>query len=254
MLNSVKKLQGFTVAAVDGEAGNIKEIYFDDERWTVRYLVVETGGWFTGRKVLISPFAVESLDWNGEGLRLNLTREQIKNGPDIDTDKPVSRQHESEFFDYYGYPYYWAGPMVWGYAPLPTMTANGTVGHPQVLPTERAKERHEESDPHLRSSKEVIGYDIRATDDSVGHVEDFVIDDKDWSIQLMVVDTRNWWPGKKVLVSPDRIDHVSWEEGQIMVNIARADVESSPEYDPDNLTWPGAHAGIYRAGERRPLF
>jgi uncharacterized protein YrrD len=258
MLNSVSKLQGFTAAAIDGEAGTIKDIYFDGERWTVRYFIVETGGWFTGRKVLVSPFAVLGADWANRGLRLNLTREQIRNGPDIDTDKPVSRQHESEFHAYYGYPYYWEGPLVWGYTPYPAKVADSAAEYAQSTGNERTKEAREQSDPHLRSSKEVIGYDIRATDDSVGHVDDFLIDDKDWSIQLMVVDTRNWWPGKKVLIAPARIDYVSWENQQIIVNVTRAEVENSPEYDPENLASTGSPAGIYRAGNRptgnRPMF
>lgn len=248
MLKSAIQLRGVAAMAADGDAGAVDDVYFDDERWTVRYLVVETGGWLHRRKVLVSPIAVSDVDWGSQRLRLNLTREQIRNGPEIDTDKPVSRQHEIEFFDYHGYPYYWAGPLAWGVAAYPVPAAEMQVPSLQETAGERAAQEREKSDPHLRSSREVIGYDIRATDDSVGHVEDFLIDDKDWTIRLMVVDTRNWWPGKKVLVSPDRIERVSWEDQQIAVNITRAEVEGSPEFDPAKLIPGDAPGSLYRHG------
>ena len=247
MLNSVKKLRGFTVAAIDGEAGKIKDVYFDDEQWTIRYLVVETGGWFSGRKVLISPFSVLSADWQNEGIRLNLTRDRIRNAPDIDTDKPVSRQHESELMNHYGYPYYWAGPFVWGYVSYPTILAdraNAAADSPEARVMQDAREK---ADPHLRSSREVIGYGIQATDDSVGHVEDFLFDSDDWSIQLLEVDTRNWWPGKHVLISPQKIDHVDWEAEKVFVNITRDHVEDSPEFDSVNPPPRETRRDLYRA-------
>lgn len=233
MLNNVKNLRGFTVAASDGDAGNIQDVYFDDEKWIIRHLVVETGGWFSGRKVLISPFSVLGVDWPDERMRLNLTKEQIRNGPDIDIDKPVSRQHEAAVHDHYGYPYYWAGPYVWGYSAYPTLLAERAAeyAHEDAVGENIRKER-EQGDPHLRSGREVVGYEIQATDDTVGHVEDFLFDDRDWSIRLMIVETRNWWPGRDVLISPKRIDRISWENRQIIVNITREEVEGSQEYDP----------------------
>lgn len=251
MNNSLSRLQGATAVTTDGETGTVKDIYFDDERWTVRYLVVKTGGWLSGRKVLVSPRAVTAIDWGERKLTLNLTHEQIRNSPEIDTDKPVSRQHESEFSAYYGYPYYWGGPLVWGYAAYPAVQP---IPEPpreaQAAAAGAAGARREQGDPHLRSSNEVTGYEIRATDDSIGHVKDFLVDHRDWSIRLMVIDTGNWWPGKKVLIAPDRIDHVSWEERQLAVNITRAQVEGSAEYDPGKAEQGG---GLYRAGDK-PFF
>jgi uncharacterized protein YrrD len=249
MLKSTNQLHGVTVLASDGDAGTVKDVFFDDERWAVRYLVVETGSWLNSRKVLVSPMAVSGAGWDAQGLRLNLTREQIRNSPHVDTDKPVSRQHEVEFSDYHGYPYYWGGPLVWGFAAYPVPTAD-LVPQAREAASERAAPEPQPGDPHLRSSKEVIGYELQATDDAVGHVEDFLIDDSDWSIRLMLVDTRNWWPGKKVLVSPGRIEQVSWENRQIAVNITRAEVEASPEYDPAKAGVEAA--SLYRAG-RGPL-
>lgn len=253
MMDSVNRLHGAMAMTTDGDAGTVKDIYFDDEHWAVRYLVVKTGGWLSGRTVLVSPWAVTSIDRSQATVNLNLTRDQIRNSPEIDTDKPVSRQHEAELSAYYRYPYYWGEPLMWGYAAYPAVPLDRPAQEGRPLPAERAAPEREAGDPHLRSSNEVTGYEIRATDDSVGHVEDFLIDDRDWSIKLMVVDTRNWWPGKKVLIAPDRIDHVSWENRQLAVKITRAQVEGSPEFDPDKLAPEDARGGLYRVGSK-PFF
>jgi uncharacterized protein YrrD len=246
MLRSIKDMKGFTIAASDGEIGSIKELYFDDAWWVVRYIVVDTGSWLTGRSVLIPLNAVASVEWSNEAVRVNLTKQQIKNSPGIEADQPVSRQHEADLFNYYGYPSYWGGPFMWG----STTFTSVMVGNPDDIVrhagvSDEISHEHERGEQHLRSSKEVIGYHIRATDDTVGHVEDFLFDEKDWSIQMMVVDTRNWWPGKNVLIAPSRIGHVSWEDQQIAVNITREEVENSPEFDPAHPP-AGTQNDIYR--------
>jgi hypothetical protein len=105
MLNSVEQLKGYTVRATDGDVGSVREFYFDDDNWTVRYLVVDTGSWLLGRKVLISPLALGTVDWNSQVLRVNMNKQRVENSPDIETDKPVSRQYEMSFYDYYGSAY-----------------------------------------------------------------------------------------------------------------------------------------------------
>ncbi len=232
MLHSVKALQRFSIAATDGALGHVKDAYFDDREWTLRYLAVDTGGWLSGRKVLISPRSVDMVDWPNQALRVRLTREQVENSPGIDTEKPVARQHEEEFNNYYGYPYYWTGPFIWGYTAVPGALTPmpGQAGNDAETQRRIEQERANEN-PHLRSSDEVIGYDIQATDDAIGHVEDFLFDDESWKIELMVVDTRNWWPGKHVLVAPERIERVSWEGKIVVVDVTRDQVEHSPEYD-----------------------
>lgn len=108
MLRSVNDLEGYAIEASDGKVGKVIEFYFDDEKWTVRYLVADTGGWLTGRKVLISPSALGDIDWDSRQLHVDMPKKRVENSPDIDTDKPVSRQHERAYYDYYSYPYYWA--------------------------------------------------------------------------------------------------------------------------------------------------
>jgi len=237
MLRSVKNLNGQVIHARDGELGNIDHFLFDDDSWTIRFLVVETGKLF-GRKVLISPISFDRSQ-STDGLTLSLSKEQIRNSPDIDTAKPVSRQLEAEYLNYYGYPYYWSDPGLWG-AAHPAMSQgmgypDRTSGYAGTAAAARAQTTGEEGDPHLRSTKEVIGYYIEATDGDIGHVEDFLIDDENWAIRYMIVDTVNWWPGKKVVVSPQWIKEVSWVDSRVYVDLSRDRIKKAPEYDPARL-------------------
>ncbi len=237
-LHSVKALENFTVMASDGDVGAIDEVFFDDEKWAVRYLVADTGDWLSKREVLISPISIRTIDWKRRSVLAELTRQQVRDSPGIDTDQPVSRQHEAEINRHYGYPYYWAGPYMWGDSVFPGVVEESMADKEKLNQADERAE-HEPGDPHLRSSKEVFGYAIRTTDDSVGHVEDFLFDEEDWSIQYMVVDPRNWWPGRHVLISPQRIDQMSWDERAVVVGISREELEHSPQYDPRNPP-PGA--------------
>ena len=237
MFQSVNELTGKVVHASDGELGTVDQFLFDDESWTIRYLVVETGK-LLGRKVLISPISIDR-ERHADGLTLSLNKEQIRNSPGIDTDRPVSRQHETEYLNYYGYPYYWSGPGLWGGTAYPLGHAatrsmkfpdrtSASTGSAAAARPEPAKKE----DPHLRSTKEVIGYYIEATDGDIGHVEDFIIDNENWAIRYIVVDTVNWWPGKKVVVAPHWIKDVSWMDSRVYVNLSRERIKNAPEYDP----------------------
>jgi len=233
MLRNVKGLEGCVVRATDGDIGHVDQFYFDDERWTIRYLVVNTGNWLTGRKVLVSPYALGEADWNQKLLHVNLTRRQVEDSPDIDTDRPVSRQYEIEYSGYYGWPYWWVGPGLWG-----PMAYPGFVP-PAAEVVEGADAKHpawttheDEGDPRLRSTGEVIKYAIHAPDGEIGRVADFIVDDRSWEIRYMVVDTGNWWPGKKVLVPPQWIENVSWPEATVHVDLRRDVIKNAPEWDP----------------------
>lgn len=230
MLRSMKDLKGFTIGATDGDIGQVEAFYFDDASFTVRHLVVDTGGWLSGRKVLISPMALRNIVWDDRRINAALTKAQVERSPDIDTDRPVSRQQESDYYGYYGYPSYWTGSYLWGANPYPF----SPPGRAASLEQERRWDWQAEKggDPHLRSSAAVIGDYIAATDGDIGHVEDFLMDDATWAIRYMVVDTRNWWSGKKVLVSPEWIADVDWNESQVRVDLTREQIKNGPEYDP----------------------
>jgi len=222
-----KHLKDFVVRATDGELGTVDQLYFDDESWAIRYLMVETGGWLGGRRVLISPMSVTHLDWDNKRLDVALTKEQVEHSPDIDTHKPVSRQHEAAYLGYYGYPYYWGGPYLWGPAFNPAGLASRTSTSTQAMAD---RVRRESMDSHLRSTAAVTGYNIETDDGEIGHVDGFVVDDETWAIRYLEVATRNWWPGKKVLVSPAWIERVSWSESKVYVHLSREAIKNGPEY------------------------
>lgn len=225
MLIKAKTLKGYKLAGLDGEIGKVKEFYFDDKHWTIRYLVADTGNWLVGRQVLISPYALAAANKEEEQIAIELTKKQIEDSPSLNSDKPVSRQFETEYYGYYGMPMYWGGPYPWGTSPY------------IVRDREQWKKstRDEKAwDPHLRSTHDVSGYHFQATDGEIGHIEDFIIDDETWAIRYLIIDTKNWWPGKKVLVSPQWIERVSWSESKVFVNLSRAIIKLSAEYSEES--------------------
>jgi sporulation protein YlmC with PRC-barrel domain len=251
MLHNLTELKGHTIKARDGEIGEVEDFYFDDDRWTIRYLVVDTGKWLPGRQVLISPISLGRADRSNRRIQVDLTMKQIEDSPGIETDRPVSRQYETSYHDYYGYPYYWTGPYLWGPAayPGPLMMPERTRAEAEAIRREQ-----ESGDPHLHSANEVAGYYIEATDGDIGHVEEFIIDDENWAIRYIVVDTRNWWPGKKVLVSPQWIERASWHDSRVYVNLSRHNIQEAPEYD---LTKPPSRdyeASLHRHYGRPPYW
>ena len=227
MLTNATHLKGLVVRATDGEIGSVEQFYFDDETWAIRYLIVETGGWLGGRRVLISPFSVVYTDLLDKRLDVALTKKQVEHSPDIDTHRPVSRQHEAAYLGYYGYPCYWGGPNLWGPAFYPAGWPGPTNASAQAMAD---RVRRESADSHLRSSDAVIGYNIEAADGEIGHLDGFVVDDESWAIRYIEVATRNWWPGKKVLVSPAWIERVSWTESKVCVGLSREAIRNGPEY------------------------
>ena len=235
LLRRFTDLRRYTIQASDGDVGRVEDTYFDDQSWTVRYLVVDTGTWLSGRKVLVSPAAIRGVDSAAERVQTGLNRRQVEESPSIDTAKPVSRQQETVLHSYYGYSPYWTGPYRWGPYAYPYLLLQAGVLPPDPGPPsdnrvaeELAARERQDQDPHLRSARAVIGYGIRATDGELGHVEDFLIDEQDWAIRYLVVDPRSWWPGPHVLVSPDWTRGVSWEDGTVDVGVTRDAVRGAP--------------------------
>jgi hypothetical protein len=228
MLRSLNNLKTYDFYASDDEIGTIRDFFFDDHQWTVRYMVVRTGSWLFGKDVLISPYAFSEIDWNNKEIHAKLTREQIKNSPDIDTEQPISRKKELEYHNYYGYPIYWGGPGLWGSAAYPAAMS----ALYQEMEKREQKEREEsEQEKHLRSVNEVDGYSIDALNGEVGHTEDFIAEDDSWCIRYMVVDTRKLLPGKKVIISPEWIKEIDWGESRVVVDLLAETIRNSPEID-----------------------
>jgi hypothetical protein len=242
MLVKAKSLTGYKLQSLDGEIGKVKEFYFDDRFWAVRYLVADTGGWLTGRQVLISPYALISANTEEQHLTVDLTKKQIEDSPPLSSDKPVSQQFEVSYYGYYGWPTYWGSSLMWGpYAYI----AHDPEKWREPTNDEKAW------DPHLRSTHDVSGYHIQAEDGEIGHVEDFVIDDVTWAIRYLIVDTRNWWTGNKVLISPKWIERVSWDESKVFVNLSREAIKQAPEYTEESLLTRDYETGLHRHYNRQ---
>lgn len=264
MLRSVKHLNSSKINASDDQIGRVSEVYFDDKAWTIRYLVVDTGTWLIGRKVLISPYSVKTPLTEDGVINVSLTREQVKNSPDIDTHKPVSRQREREYLTYYGYPAYWGLSGVWGSTDFPSFPyPEGLRATPSMVEGEAADAgaidtaataaavEDSEQDSHLRSTSNVASYDVQAVDDSIGHVQDFVFDDETWTIRYLVIDTVNWWPGgRKVLVATRWIDRIDWDQRKVFTSLTRDGVKNSPEYDEDALMDRQYEERLHQAHQR----
>jgi uncharacterized protein YrrD len=239
MLQSMNALRNRSVGATDGEIGNLTDLYFDDYRWVVRYLIVDTGTWLRSREVLISPISLRYETLATDTVYVSLSKAQVASSPSIDTDKPVSRQNESEHLTYYGYPNYWDGVGIWGGGLYPYTLTPGNqfqrenrADREQAEAVFRRKESlaHEHDNPHLRSMEEVIGYQIHTKDGDIGHIDDILIDDETWAIRYFVLNTSNWWLGHTVLISPQWITDISWSDETISLDLQRDTIKSAPHF------------------------
>lgn len=248
MVRNLKQIEGRALQARDGIVGEVKDVYFDDHDWHVRYLVVETGSWLHRRTVLIAPDAFSGLDWGLQVFPVDLTIEQIRQSPSIDTDKPVSRQNEELLRQYYGWAPYWDPVFADAGLPNVPVTAETEPGR-----TDGNQPLRPRGNPHLRSANDTRGYDLAAADGGIGHLEDFLIDENGWRIRYLVIDTRNWWAGKKVVIAPAWVRDVSWERRAINVDHTRAEIESSPVYEPQ-APWSPSYAADLHDHYGRPRY
>jgi hypothetical protein len=235
MLRRMKDMEGYSISALDGVIGEVKDYYFDDVGWVIRYLVVETGDWLASRRVLISPAAINGPNWSEKSIPAAITLEQVKNSPPIDTDKPVSRQHEVRYLEHYNLPPYWSGSGLWGAGTFP----NAVVSRPSAW----SNEQHPMQDAHLRSGNTVLRYHIQAVDGDIGHVQAILIDERTWAIRYLIVNTSNWWLGHEVLIAPQWIEEINWATSKIVLPFKRESIRDAPPYDP--------HAQLDRSQEAR---
>lgn len=223
MLLDIKKIYDRKLAASNGEIGHVRDVYFDDKTWAVRYLVVETGNWLTGRSVLLAPHSLGRFDQDEKILPVNLTRQQIENSPSIDAHRPVSRQYEENYYRYYGWPTYWEGGEIWGMSGYPVVTKS------TASEVWRNYDYSRWDDIHLRSAKAVTGYALEAIDGTIGTVSSYMMDDKSWTIRDLVVETGHWYSGKEVLIAPSKIKRISYPESKVFVTLTKEDIKQTLE-------------------------
>jgi hypothetical protein len=243
MLRDSREFLDHAVQATDGAIGDVKDVYFDDDAWVIRYFVVETGAWLMRRRVLIAPAAVTALDRSSRRISVNLTKSQVRHSPDVATDEPVSRQYEREYLKYYGYPFYWGGGgVLGGGAAHPGPLASGlehegaasarrlTAEQNRRADAQADSEHRAHADHHLRSMETVKRYHILAADGEIGHVDGFLTDETGWAIRYLVVVTSDWWSGHEVLLSVEWIDDVRWDDNRVLVSLTRNAIKAAPEY------------------------
>ncbi|HWK43119.1 MAG TPA: PRC-barrel domain-containing protein [Stellaceae bacterium] len=234
MLSTVSSLTGYAIEATDGTLGTVSDFLFDDQSWKVRWLVVDTGTWLPGRKVLIHVSALGKADPLRQQLPVALTKQQVEDSPDILEHQPVSRRMQGQLYDYYGWDPYWGGNFL-GMGSIAGAVGDPAYGIPGAAVAEMAQGNDHEADPHLHSVDAVTGYHIHATDGSIGHVEGFLIEDENWTVGYLIVDTRNWLPGKHVLLSPYAVREIDWLDRQVKVDIPREKIKAGPPWDPVDL-------------------
>lgn len=225
MLRSIKQLYGDMLGASDGEIGQVKDFYFDDQDWAIRYLIADTGTWMQGHQVLISPHSLGRLDQAEKIQRVNLTRKQIENSPSIETHKPVSRQYEEEYYQYYGWPAYWQGDGLWGASDFPILEVpSKPMATLMALPRQRV-------DTHLRSTQAVNGYHLKAGEGTIGHICDFMVDAQSWEIGQLVIKTGHRFSGKETLISTKNVKRISYEESTVYVNSTEESAEQNQAHE-----------------------
>jgi len=218
MLQNIKDLYHDKLSAVDGDIGHVKDFYFDDKTWMIRYLAVDTGTWLTGRLVLLAPHALGKLNQFEKTLHVRLDKKQIENSPSIESHLPVSRQYEAEYYRYYGWPAYWDAEAAWGLG-----------GFPMVVPAPHVPPPHRE-DKHLQSTRSVNGFQIQTVDGVIGTVSGFMVDDRSWAIRELIVETGHWYSGKEILISPSMIKHINYENSSVEVKLTKVDIQQTAEH------------------------
>jgi hypothetical protein len=196
----------------------------DDETWTIRYMVADTGKWLPGRKVLVSPIALGEPIWLERRFPVRQTVSQVESAPELDEHAPVSRQWEIWFHKHHGWPYYWGQGNLWAASTSPAALF---AAHPEL-----GDEGPEIEDPHLHAFKELTSYRIDARDGEIGRLQDLILDDSTWSVRHAVIETRAILPGRQVLVPLAFLDGVDWKERTVSVDLTEEQIRESPDYDP----------------------
>lgn len=246
MLRRLEEINGYKISATDGELGTVKDVLFDAEKWGVRHLVVDTGNWLKGNQVLISPISVRGIDSSSKAIEVDLTKQQVESAPSIASDEPVSRQYETLYNGHYGYAPYWGGPYLWGTWGVPGYSG---IAPPEADPPLNSAERELEErrlaqqDDSLHSFNEVNGYNVEASDGSLGDIEDIIIDDESWKLRYFVVDTSKFLPSKDVLVPPEDVRAVVFGDAAVQMDLTKEQLKNQPEFTSVEAIQDGATEG-----------
>jgi len=241
MLRSLNDIQNYAIEATDGDVGHVRDVTFDDRAWVIRYLVVDAGTWLGNRQVLVSPVGVSAINWREQTIPVSITRKQVEASPLFDSLKPLSRQHEIEYLGHYQFPFYWGGTGIWGSETYPSKLTAPSVGFDATpfsvqhaeqgdFPVDESTAVH--PDPALHSAIGLKGCRVVARDGDVGHVTDLIFDEDTWAIRYLVVETTDWWDGRKLLIAPQSANQIDWGDITITLAMVRHEVKAFPHHDP----------------------
>lgn len=205
---SLKQLLGYKISAIDGEIGKVKEFYFDETSWTVRYIIVETGSLFFGRKVMISTQAIIDAQWETEHFLTNMTIQQIENSPKVDDGKQLTRGQEILLNQHYNWKSYWDASI--------QKIADG-------------------SNSYLVHANDLTGYQLIASDGQVGNIKDLIVAKASWKINSIVIDAFKTSPAKEILLSPKWIKEINADRSAAVSDHTTAEIKSNPAYNPERV-------------------
>ncbi|WP_162632618.1 PRC-barrel domain-containing protein [Paraliobacillus zengyii] len=224
-------MKHFNIRATDDVLGKIKDIYFDDKFWTVRYLVADTGKWLPSEKVLLSPLSVNKVDSENATVDVLASKEKVRNAPNKKADEPISKQDEIDLTGYYGWPNYWSQIGPWGGFSTPAALA---VADKQREIQEKAKADQKESH-QLRSVNEIkgelTGYKVEGIGGKIGHVSDVIIDEENWKITYLVIETSKFLAANFILIATDWISDIHWYDKKIYVEVDNEKVKNVTDFD-----------------------
>ncbi len=229
MQRNIKSLIGWSMEATDGDIGELDEFYFKDDNWVINYMVIKTGNWFLSRKVLISPQALVERITDNNILPVNLSKEQIRKSPDVDTDKPVSRQQDIDLYGHYAWQRYGGSGFYAGGSAL--VMDNSPFIDEAIFSEADKNDKRSDDDLHLRSTKAITGYHIHASDGDWGYVTDFIFDDLNWKITFLVIDSHQWFGGEKYLVEVGKVKEIQWVNSKVILNLSKDELKISPLFD-----------------------
>lgn len=219
MLQDTKRITGRIVQALDGEVGHVSDFLFDDTYWSLRYLVVETGPWLDGRKILLAP---ESFERNAlyisDPLPTKVSRTKISSSPLFEMDQIIYRAYEEDYYDYYGWSAYWENSNSEANA------ISAMIGPAQMREIVPGR-------IHLRSVSSIAGFRLQANDGTIGHVASFTIDTRNWTVAEIVVETGHWYLGKQILVLPESVERINYEDSTVFVRLSLEDIRSTRAND-----------------------
>lgn len=224
MLKRLNEINGFSFHTPEGSIGSCKDTLFDDNRWTVRYLDVDTGNWLPGRRVLLSPISLGEPSWETGEIPTQLSKKQIQDSPSLESHLPVSKTWEDSFFNFHGWPYYGVGMHMWGLTHYPDEDDLKKVHEIQTQPQTLSKRKS-----NLRSSKELIGYEVSTQDGHLGSVEDYLFDTRSWTIRYLVVKTTQAFEADEIIIAPSWVSNIDWTGRQCVLELTQADIKLSPQ-------------------------